>query len=103
MQIRYLRDPSVPLDPPSGRNRRVSLIPVRPDEGRLTEPTTAVQPWRREPLFVPEGVEKRVSRGRQADPIVQAVAESAHRSRHSGPDRLRSGPTPMIAITRLML
>src|SRR5262245_28875264 len=31
---------------------RVSLILVRPDEGRLTEPTTAVQPWRREPLFV---------------------------------------------------
>jgi hypothetical protein len=37
----------------NGWNRRVSLIPVRPDEGRLTEPTTAVQPWRREPLFVP--------------------------------------------------
>src|SRR5262249_24961878 len=35
------------------RNRRVSLIPVRPDEGRLTEPTTAVQPCRREALFVP--------------------------------------------------
>src|SRR5262249_32320044 len=33
--------------------RRVSLFPVRPDEGRLTEPTTAVQPWQREPLFVP--------------------------------------------------
>jgi len=32
---------------------RVSLIPVRAGEGRLTEPTTAVQPWRREPLFVP--------------------------------------------------
>jgi len=29
-------------------------IPVRPDEGRLTEPTTAVQPWQREPLFVPQ-------------------------------------------------
>ena len=26
---------------------------MRPGEGRLTEPTTAVQPWRREPLFVP--------------------------------------------------
>ena len=37
----------------SGRFRRVSLIPVRPGEGRLTEPTTAVQPWGREPLFVP--------------------------------------------------
>src|SRR5262245_5955970 len=35
------------------RCRRVLLIPVRPDERRLTEPTTAVQPWRREPLFVP--------------------------------------------------
>ena len=35
------------------RLRRVSLIPVRPDEGRLTEPTTDVQLGRREPLFVP--------------------------------------------------
>ena len=34
-------------------NRRASLIPARPGEGRLTKPTTAVQPWRREPLFLP--------------------------------------------------
>src|SRR5262249_85153 len=47
---------TLPLDlgPANGRNRRVSLITVRPDESRLTEPTTAVQPWRREPLFVPQ-------------------------------------------------
>ena len=35
-------------------SRRVSLIPVRPGEGRLTEPTMVVQPWGREPLFVPQ-------------------------------------------------
>jgi hypothetical protein len=28
------------------RNRRVSLIHVRPREGRLTEPTAVTQPWR---------------------------------------------------------
>jgi hypothetical protein len=38
---------------PTAIKRRVSLIPVRPGEGRLTEPTTAVQPWKQEPLFVP--------------------------------------------------
>jgi hypothetical protein len=32
---------------------RVSLIPMCPGEGRLTELTTVVQPWQREPLFVP--------------------------------------------------
>ena len=32
---------------------RAPLIPARPRERRLTEPTTAVQPWWREPLFVP--------------------------------------------------
>jgi hypothetical protein len=34
------------------RFRRVSLIPVRPGEGRLTEPTTAVQTWRPELVFM---------------------------------------------------
>src|SRR5215510_7562244 len=53
----------------SVRNRRVSLIPMRPDEGRLTEPTTAIQPWRREPLFVPPS-------GR-CSPPVQMSQESA--------------------------
>ena len=36
-----------------GRNRRISSIPVRPGDGPLTEPTPAVQPSRREPLFMP--------------------------------------------------
>ena len=44
----------------SGRYRRVSLIPVRPGEGRLTEPTAAIQPWRRELIFMPETVGERV-------------------------------------------
>ena len=35
------------------RNRRLSLTPVRPGEGRLTEPTTATRPWRRELAFLP--------------------------------------------------
>ena len=37
----------------NGCLRRVSLIPVRPCEGRLTEPTAAIQPWRRELAFMP--------------------------------------------------
>jgi len=45
------------LREPSGRSndhsRRVSLIPARPGEGRLTEPTAAIQPWRRALIFVP--------------------------------------------------
>src|SRR6516162_4464939 len=35
------------------RCRRVSLIPVRPREGRLREPMAATQPWRRELVFMP--------------------------------------------------
>ena len=31
----------------------VSLIPIRPGEGRLTEPMAAIQPWRRELVFMP--------------------------------------------------
>ena len=31
----------------NGWKRRVSLIPVRPGEGRLTEPQAATRPWRR--------------------------------------------------------
>ena len=31
--------------------RRVSLILARPGEGRLTEPTAAIQRWRRELIF----------------------------------------------------
>jgi hypothetical protein len=41
------------------RSDAIRLIPVRPDERRLTEPTAGAQPWRREPLFVPH---KRPSR-----------------------------------------
>ena len=37
----------------SVRYRRASLIPVRPGEGRQTEPTAAIQPWRRELVFMP--------------------------------------------------
>ena len=37
----------------SGRFRRILPVPVRPDEGHLTEPKTAVQPSRREPLYAP--------------------------------------------------
>jgi hypothetical protein len=35
------------------RNRRISLVAVRPGEGRLTEPTAAVQPWRQELVLMP--------------------------------------------------
>jgi len=37
----------------SDRFRRVSLIPVRPGDGRLTEPTAAIQPWRHGLIFMP--------------------------------------------------
>jgi hypothetical protein len=37
-------------------NRRVSLIPVGPGEGRLTEPTAAVRPWSRERVPSPKPV-----------------------------------------------
>jgi hypothetical protein len=30
------------------------FIPVRPGEGRLTETTAAIQPWRRELIFTPQ-------------------------------------------------
>ena len=36
-----------------GRFRRVSPTPVRPGEGRLTEPTAAIQPRRRERFHAP--------------------------------------------------
>ena len=39
-------------------NRRILPIAARPCEGLLTEPTGGVQPWRREPLFMPEAVRK---------------------------------------------
>ena len=35
------------------RNRRLSPIPVRPDEGPLTEPRAGVQPTRRELVLMP--------------------------------------------------
>jgi hypothetical protein len=35
-----------------GGFRRISPVPVRPSEGPLTEPTPAVQPSRRKPLFI---------------------------------------------------
>ena len=42
-------DPSLPIV----RIRRVSPIPVRPREGRLTEPTAGAQRGRRELVFMP--------------------------------------------------
>jgi hypothetical protein len=39
--------------PANGQNRRISLVPVRPSEGPLTEPTPAVRPCRGERVFVP--------------------------------------------------
>ena len=41
--------------------RRISLVPVRPGEGPLTEPTSAAQPSRREPLFMPQFGRRRLS------------------------------------------
>ena len=40
--------------PANGRNRRVSLIAIRPGEGRLTEPRAGAQPERRELVFMPK-------------------------------------------------
>jgi hypothetical protein len=37
---------------PNDRNRRISPIAARFGKGLLTEPTTAAQPCRREPLFI---------------------------------------------------
>ena len=37
----------------NGRLRRVSPIPVRPGEGRITEATAVTQPAQRELVFVP--------------------------------------------------
>jgi hypothetical protein len=38
---------------PNGRNRRILLLPAHPGEGRFTQPTAAVQTWRRELVFMP--------------------------------------------------
>src|ERR1700730_11605018 len=43
-------------------NRRVSPIAARSDDGLLTEPEADTQPWRWELVFMPEAVEKRVTR-----------------------------------------
>jgi hypothetical protein len=57
--MRRVRPPSARVGPcrpapmANGRNRRVSLIPVRPGECRLTEPMAAIRPWRCEPVFMP--------------------------------------------------
>jgi hypothetical protein len=37
----------------NARNRRILVIAGRSGEGLLTEPTTAAQPWQREPLLMP--------------------------------------------------
>jgi len=37
----------------NGGSRRISPVPVRPGGGPVTEPTPAVQPSRREQLFMP--------------------------------------------------
>ena len=46
---------ALPLDlgAANGRSRRISLVALRPGEGRLTEPTAAIQPWRQELVFMP--------------------------------------------------
>jgi hypothetical protein len=49
-----------PATSTSVSNRRVSFIPVHPGEGRLAEPTAATRPWRRELVFMPETVGKRI-------------------------------------------
>ena len=38
----------------NGGSRRISPVPVRPGGGPVTEPTPAVQPSRREQLFMPQ-------------------------------------------------
>src|SRR6516225_8817421 len=43
----------VPVFAGNGRKRHVSLITVRPGEGRLTKPATGAQPERRELVFMP--------------------------------------------------
>ena len=48
--------------PANGRNRRILPVSARPGEGHLAEPIADVQTARREPLFMPEAVEKRVIR-----------------------------------------
>jgi hypothetical protein len=35
------------------RNRRIFPVPADFGEGPFTEPTTAAQPWRRQPLLMP--------------------------------------------------
>ncbi len=44
------------------RNRRILLLATYPSEGLLTEPTAGAQVGRRELVFMPEAVEKRVIR-----------------------------------------
>src|SRR5215471_2836166 len=44
--------PSVP--PTNGRVRRIFLVAASSGEGLLTDRRTAAQPWRQEPLFVPQ-------------------------------------------------
>ena len=39
---------------PNGRNRRILPIAERPGQGRLTEPTADVRPWRPERVFMPQ-------------------------------------------------
>ena len=44
----------------SDRFRRIFLLAAHLGEGRFNQSTAATQAWRREPLFMPEAVEKRV-------------------------------------------
>jgi hypothetical protein len=38
---------------PNGRSRLIFLVAASSGEGLLTEPTAAIQPWRRELVFMP--------------------------------------------------
>ena len=53
LRWQWRRPRSTGFVPVDGRNRRVWPVAVRPDEGRLTEPTAATQSWPRLPLFMP--------------------------------------------------
>jgi hypothetical protein len=64
-------------------NRRISLIPVRPGEGRLTEPTPAVQHLPGERVFVPHTCHSQDPSGAQLGPLTrpEMLAVAAVRER----------------------
>ena len=76
---------------------------MRLDESLLTEGTAGVQPVRREQVLMPEAVEKRICRGQRADLRSQIAAGLRADPGTQARIACSSGPTPMIAITRLML